>query len=265
MKKNSATTIFLIPLIFLSLLFFAVGLAGAGDFKLARAKFDVEEDKLLASDNKVDAGLWDVGVFNGVDQSCEGLLKSLEKQISIKVYPKVPVVDFKDLNSVCQYPFIFMHASGTIKMTDEEKNNMKEYLKRGGFIFAEDCVFHKFGGLVVAQPDNYFSYSRYMGELFFQSFKKMMEKDIIPGKKMIFVPFDHAIYNCFYKFPKGLPYIQGEPHGGWGYVNEKGKIQVFLSSNDIHCGWSGNVSFPEDRRKEAIKMAANIIIYAFTH
>jgi len=93
--------------------------ARAGDFKLARAKFDVEEEHLL--NNKVDAGLWDIGVINGKDATCERLLQYIEKLTTFKVDKKVYVVDFKDLNKLTDYTFIFMHASGTITMTGKEK------------------------------------------------------------------------------------------------------------------------------------------------
>ena len=92
----------------------------------------------------------------------------------------------------------------------------------------------------------------------------MIETDIFPDRKMDLLPLDHPIYHCFYSLPNGLPYMQGYPHGGYGLVDDKNMLQVYLSSNDIHCSWMEQL-FTEFKHKEGVEMMANLIIYAFTH
>ncbi len=232
------------------------------DFKLARAKFDVEEEHLLT--DKVDAGLWDIQIIDGKDETCERLLKYLEKLTTFKVDKNVYLVDFKDLNKLTDFTFIFMHASGTLTMTKQEKDNMREYLNRGGFIFAEDCVYHKFFPMTTVATPGYKRPYRYISDLFFKSFKKMIQTDIFPGKKMELLPLDHEVYHCMYNLPNGLPYMQGVPHGGFGLNDDKGRLSVFLSSNDIHCGWNDEL-FSVDKNSQAVMMMANLIVYAYTH
>lgn len=243
------------------LFFFPVNNTEAGEFKLARAKFDVEELSSQSIDG--DDGLWDIGIQKGVDPVCERLLAYLEPMLSFKIDKKVHFVDFKDINKLSDYPFIFMHASYTIKLSKQEKDNMREYLKRGGFIFAEDCAYHSIGVKKIPTPA-YMRKYRFVGDLFFTSFKKLMENEIFPGKKMELLPPNHAIYHCFYSLPNGLPYMQGYPHGGYGLSDDKGQLMVFLSSNDIHCSWQ-ETFFTEEKHKEGVEMVANLIVYVFTH
>lgn len=234
----------------------------AGDFKLARGKFDTQEEHMLT--DKVDAGLWDIQIIGGKDATCERILLYLEKLTTFKVDKKVYFVDFKDLNKLTDYSFIFLHGSGTIVMSKLEKANMREYLNRGGFIFAEDCVYHKFFPMQTVPTPGYKRPFRYISDLFFKSFKKMIETDIYPGKKMQLLPMDHEVYHCMYSLPNGLPYMQGVPHGGYGMNDDKGRLSVFLSSNDIHCGWNDEL-FSNMKNSQAVMMMANLIVYAFSH
>jgi len=235
----------------------------AGEFKWARAKFKIEEEKIL--ENKVDSGMWDIGIINGVSEAENFLLQYLADNTNIKVSKKINYIDFTDINKLCEYPFVFMHASGTIVMSENETKNVREYLKRGGFIFAEDCVYHRWRPPAddVEEPDYYRKF-RLKGDIFFKSFKKYVEEQLFPGKKMELLPVTHPIYHSLYNFKDGLPFGQGEPVGGYGFSNDKGRLNIFLSNHDIHCGW-GEPKFSREKDTQSIQMAINIVIYALTH
>ena len=253
----------------LSIFCFVLFSAGiqAGEFKWARAKFRIAEENLLnpSSIKSEDAMYNTNGMWNIALKGDQKILEDLEKYISIKVNKQVFIVDFKNINELCKYPFIFMHASGTIVLNEQEKKNIREYINKGGFIFAEDCTFK--GWLkeneTLETPDYRPSF-RYTSDTFFKGFKKMVEKELFPGKEMVLLPKDHDIYRCLYKFPEGLPYLQGQSHGGYGYFDEKKRLRIFLSSNDIHCGWIEGW-FNKTKCTEAVQMAMNIVLYAFSH
>jgi hypothetical protein len=66
--------------------------------------------------------------------------------------------------------------------------------------------------------------------------------------------------------------MQGVDHGGWAlFLN--GRIAIFLTPTDIHCGWAscrnivknGSSWFSKKNSYDAIKMGINIIVYAMTH
>lgn len=175
------------------------------------------------------------------------MLDFVEKYTTLKIDKEVKLVTFKKVEEIEKYPLIFMSANGPIEFSDLECKNMAEYCKRGGFIFIDDCV-HK------------------TSSLFFQSFKKLIEKKIFPGRKAKMLTFDHEIYHCHFDLPMGLPYVQGEAAGGWAVTDDKGRIMIFLSPTDVHCGWFPNQPAWSDLvKKQAFQFMTNLIIYTMTH
>ncbi|MFH1075087.1 MAG: DUF4159 domain-containing protein, partial [Candidatus Firestonebacteria bacterium] len=169
---------------------------------------------------------------------------------------QVDVVYLNNINQMVKYPFIFVQAQHYVEFSDQEIKNIREYLDRGGFIFQDDCVEQSGKG----------QYNAKMGDNFFQSFKTEIETRVYPNGKMVRLDNNHEIYNCFYRFPEGLPHGQGVQNGGWAYFDENGRMKIFGNSGDIHCGWHINPYwFGEEKHNEMLKMAANIVIYALTH
>ncbi len=174
-------------------------------------------------------------------------LDRLREQTGIQVDDAWHVAPLNNLNELTKYPLLFMTADGDFACTPQEFANLKEYLLRGGFLFADDCVYGR------------------EGDLFFQGFKSKIENAF--GKKMVKLPDSHEIYHTLYDLQGGLPYMQGQPHGGWALFLE-GRMVIFLSSSDIHCGWcsaSGRNWFSRQKGEDALKMGINIVIYAMTH
>ena len=187
-----------------------------------------------------------VKLVNQPEQCMSDMLLFLEKYTTMKVDKEVKIVTFKKVEDIEKYPLIMMSANGPVEFSDLECKNMAEYCKRGGFIFIDDCV-HK------------------TSSLFFQSFKGLIEKKIFPGRKARMLTFDHEIYHCHFDLPAGLPYVQGEAAGGWAITDEKGRIMIFLSPTDIHCGWKTGQPWTELATKQSFQFMANLVIYSMTH
>jgi hypothetical protein len=209
------------------------GALDASEFKWARAKFKV---------SGVREDTWN-------DESSADiiLLKAMQKYTTIKLKAALNIVELTNLDEMCKYPFIFMHAQTPIVLSDAEVANIREYLERGGFIFVDDCVLSE------AQPD-----------LFFVSVKNEFETRIYPDNKLKKLPNDHPIFSCFYELPNGVPTMQGRNHGGWALIDGKGRMKVFMVSTDINCGWNPDYFAPA-KHNEALKMGINVVIYALTH
>lgn len=181
------------------------------------------------------------------------LLDAVGKYTTLKVKKEVKYVSFEETDKIFQCPFIFICGEGTISFSKTEINNMREYCTKGGFIFVDECVY---------EAD---------GDLLFQSFKTLVEQEIFPGEKMGLLPVDHPIYHCLFDFKEGLPFIQGKKHGGYGLSNSSGRLMIFLSPSDIHCGWSSSLIrenskiWTKEKRELALKMGTNIVVYALTH
>jgi hypothetical protein len=93
-------------------------------------------------------------------------------------------------------------------------------------------------------------------------------KKVFPNTELVEIPANHDIFNTAYKFPNGLPKIHehdGERPQALGIFYETRLVLLFTTESDLGDGWEDQVvhNDPEDIRKKALKMGANIIKYAF--
>lgn len=172
------------------------------------------------------------------------LLKGLRERTNIKTANKQEVIQLTD-RKLYNYPFIYMTGHGNVAFTDEEVKALRQYLLRGGFLWANDDY-----GLD-------------------KSFRREMKR-VFPDKELIEVPFDHPIYHCFYEFPNGLPKIHehdGKPPKGYGIFHEGRMIVFYDYESDIADGLENPEvhNDPPEKREQALRMAINIVVYALTN
>lgn len=181
--------------------------------------------------------------YNGPTQ-ITNLLKGLRERTNIDAGTKQEIVQLTD-KKLYSYPFIYMTGHGNVAFSDEEVKALRQYLTRGGFLWANDDY-----GMD-------------------KSFRREMKK-VFPDKELVEVPFDHPIYHCFYDFPNGLPKIHehdGKTPKGYAIFHE-GRIVVFYDyESDIGNGLEDPEVYndPPEKRELALKMAINIVVYALTH
>lgn len=176
------------------------------------------------------------------------LRRALANMTNINVSQEPVVASLNDFENLRNYPFVFATEQKEFKFPRNEERNLREFLMRGGFVFGDDCVLGN------------------RGDIFFQTFRAMMNR-IYPDNPMRQVPNDHEIFHCFFEFPRGLPHLQGVPHGLWAtFDKDTERLLTVLSPSDLHCGWVLEPSwFPLELSQEAIKMSINIVIYYLTH
>ena len=140
--------------------------------------------------------------------------------------------------------YIYLTGHGNIKFTDTEAHLMRNFLLNGGFLHADDNY-----GMDKA-------------------FRREMKK-VFPDKDWVEIPKDHLIFHIHYKFNNGLPKIHEHdnkrPQALALFDNEK-IIALYTYESDLGDGWEdssvhGN---SESKRKEALKMGTNIIIYSLS-
>ncbi len=158
------------------------------------------------------------------------------------------IVTFDNRDKLFKYPFLFMTDENEFRFTQNQKDNLRDYIKRGGFLFMEDCVVGS------------------GGDFFFRSAYDLLENVFGRGSVKT-IPKSHEVFhNVFDLGDVGLPYMQGQPHGARGiFINER--LAVLLSSHDIHCGWCDNdcTHFGPIKYEQSIRMGINIIMYSITH
>jgi hypothetical protein len=163
------------------------------------------------------------------------------------------VVVLEDLESIRKYPFLFMTSEGYYDLSQLQKANLKRYIDEGGFLLMDDCVAEN-------GPDN-----------FYQSSCKILQ-EVFGRSAVVTIPKGHEVFHNVYDFAaRGLPRVGGVYHDAIG-VTVGGRLAVFLSSVDIHCGWvdRGHRWYRPDSRgigghEDALRIGVNVIMYVLSH
>ncbi|MBM3210852.1 DUF4159 domain-containing protein [Candidatus Poribacteria bacterium] len=199
-----------------------------------------EEDKFTIARLKYGGGGdWYVG-----QTIIPNLLKGLRERTNMDTASKQAQVQLND-RDLYSYPFIFMTGHGNVSFSDQEVINLRMYLTRGGFLWANDDY-----GMD-------------------KSFRREMKR-VFPNKELVEVPFEHEIYHCFYNFPNGPPKIHehdGKPPKGYGIFHEGRMVVYYNYESDIANGLEDPEVHkdPPEKREQALRMAVNIVIYALTN
>lgn len=142
-----------------------------------------------------------------------------------------------------RYPFVHMTGHGNVVFAPEEVRNLRAYLIGGGFLHIDD---------------NYGM----------DPFVRSEVKKIFPETDWVELPFQHPIYRQRFTFSAGLPKIHehdGKPAQGFG-IFYKSRLVIFYSYEcDLGNGWEDQEvhNDPEEIRKKALQMGANLIQFAF--
>lgn len=174
------------------------------------------------------------------------LRKAIQAQSNINILAEPVVVNLDRLEEMCRYPFVFMTSEGDFHLPEKHIENMREYLLRGGFIFADDCVIG------------------FTGDHFYLGFIKEMKR-VFPDNPMHPIPTTHEIFNCFYNLDH-MPFLQGVKHPAMGLTDPKtGRLMVVLTAGDMHCGWVGFGNLDAKEREKSVEFGVNLVVYALTH
>jgi Domain of unknown function (DUF4159) len=179
------------------------------------------------------------------DPSAEiNLLKYLQANTSLNVKAEYKFVDISS-DEIFSYPFLFITGHGNIVFTNSEAERLNKYLENGGFLYIDDDY-----GLDKA-------------------IRREMKK-VFPDKEFTELPYSHKIYNIFYDFTSGPPKIHKhdeKPAQGFGiFIGERLAVYYTFEANPSD-GWTDAEvhNDPEDKREEALKFGANIVLYALSN
>ena len=157
------------------------------------------------------------------------------------------------------YPFAYMLEVGSLRLSDAEAANLREYLLRGGFIFIDD--FH----------------GEHEWRLFYRELKK-----IFPEREPVDIPISHPIFRCFFNIDKlvqipglrslfsGRTYerIDGYPAYCRGVFDDKNRLMMIIHFNsDLGDAWEHAAEdfYPREYSDMALKMGMNAVVYSLTH
>ncbi len=192
-----------------------------------------------------ESGDWDV------DQRMpSNLLHSLVEYTTLPVDTEEQIVPLSD-DQVYQSPFSYMAGHRLVQFTSGEEENFKNYIDRGGFVFADDCN-HDIDGLFAK------SFEAQMADLFGEGALKK-------------IPNDHPIYSSFFEFD-GPPTTSQELNG-WGddlvhdylkAIEINGRIAVLYSNKDYGCEWDYDFRNKRWYKNDNTRFGVNIVMHALT-
>ncbi len=144
---------------------------------------------------------------------------------------------------IFNYPIVFLTGHGNIIFNDSDIQNLRNYLTSGGFIHISDNY-----GL--------------------DKFIRREIKKLFPKLELTEIPSSHPIYNQTFKFPNGLPKIHEHDKKspqGYGIFYNNRLVLFYDYESDLSDGWEDREvhNNPEDIRRKALSMGANIIEYTF--
>lgn len=174
--------------------------------------------------------------------SVPNLAKFCNENLNMNVSPNVPYVDVGSPD-LFLYPFVHMTGHGNVVFSSQEAENLKSYLLGGGFLHIDD---------------NYGM----------DQFIRVEIKKLFPNNELVELPYNHPIFNQKYTF-NGLPKIHehDDKRAQAFAIIENGKvILLYTYETDLGDGWEDQAvhNNSQEKRRQALQMGANIVMYAFT-
>jgi hypothetical protein len=170
------------------------------------------------------------------------LVKYCNDNIDTNINENIQTVEAGSTD-IYQFPLLHMTGHGNVFFSDDDAENLRNYLVSGGFLHIDD---------------NYGMEPYVTKEL----------KKVFPNSELIEIPKDHKIFSSAYSFPNGLPKIHehdGKAPQAFGIFHESRLVLLFTFESDLGDGWEDQEvhNDSEDVREKALKMGANIVKYAF--
>ena len=171
----------------------------------------------------------------------KNLIRFCNANLSTNIDPMYDEIEVGN-SSIFQYPWVHLTGHGNVVFSNNEANNLRNYLTSGGFLHISDNY-----GL--------------------DPFIRKEMKKVFPELDFVELPLNHEIYETPYSFKNGLPKIHEHDDNspiGLGLIY-KGRLVCFYDFEcDLGDGWEDEEvhNDSEDIRIKALKMGANILCYA---
>ncbi len=169
------------------------------------------------------------------------LITFCNQNLATNISADVPYVEVGS-QDMFLYPMIHMTGHGNVVFSPAEAENLRNYMLAGGFLHIDD---------------NYGM----------DEFIRVEIKKVFPNNNLIELPFDHPIFHQKFDF-NGLPKIHehdGKRPQAFGIIDNGRLVCLYTVETDLSDGWEDQPvhNDPPEKRKQALQMGANILMYAF--
>ena len=169
------------------------------------------------------------------------LVKYCNQYLNMNINQEVAEIEVGS-PEIINYPFIHMTGHGNVVFSNEDAENLRNYLLNGGFLHIDD---------------NYG-----MDE----SVRREIVK-VFPNKELVELPASHKIYRQTYTFDNGLPKIHEHDNKraqGFGIFHEGRLVLYYTYETDLGDGWEDQEVHNDSdaARQKSLMMGANIVQFA---
>ena len=176
--------------------------------------------------------------YANLKTSVPNLIKFCNKNLSSNINTDQAIVEVGS-PEIFNYPFVHMTGHGNVVFSNQEIENLRNYLIGGGFLHIDD---------------NYGM----------DKFVRPQMKRVFPELDFVELPFTHPIYHQKFDFKNGLPKIHehdAKPPQGFGLLYEGRLICYYSFECDLGDGWEDQEvhNDSETARQKALQMGANIV------
>jgi len=186
------------------------------------------------------------------------LILGIRRLTNIQIAEQGKTIPLTD-PEIFHYPFIYSVECGHWDLTDPEVSALREYLRRGGFLFCDD----------------------FWGSREWQNFQRNIER-VLPDSQIVDLPLSHPVFHSYYDISQLIQtpnvgnalysdhtYEQDGfvPHCR-GIMNDSGRLMVIINWNtDLGDAWewADLPGYPAKFSTYAYEVAINAIVYAMSH
>ncbi|MBK6777418.1 MAG: DUF4159 domain-containing protein [Flavobacteriales bacterium] len=171
------------------------------------------------------------------------LVKFCNAQAGMAINTEVATVEVGSPD-LFTYPFVHMTGHGNVVFSQQEADNLRNYMIGGGFVHISD---------------NYGM----------DKFIRPMLKKVFPELELMELPFGHPVYHQRFNFDRGLPKVHehdGAPPRGYGLLWEGRLVCFYDFECDLGDGWEDPDVHgdSEASRTKALQMGCNLVQFAFS-
>jgi hypothetical protein len=192
---------------------------------------------------------YDSGDWDSAPLVPANVIDSIARYTSIAVAPTGAIVPLSS-EALFRYPLVYLTGHLPVRLTEQERRNVRRLVERGGMLFVDDHNHDVDGAFHRTATEELARIAGPLAEL----------------------PNDHPLYSAFFRFADGPPTTSHELNG-WGdnlvhkhllAASRGDRIAVLYSNKDYSSEWNYH---PDNKRFLAVdntRFAVNIVVYALT-
>lgn len=207
-------------------------------------------------------GLGPWGYYKGWNtdwpKSDRQFILGIQRLTNIRVADEGETVALTD-PEIFRYPFLYSVECGQWDLTESEVVGLREYLRRGGFLFCDD----------------------FWGSREWENFQRNIHR-VLPGARIAEIPLSHSVFHTYYDIDQivqipnvGLAVYSTQTYEQDGFVphcrgifDQHDRLMVIINWNtDLGDAWewADLPGFPAKFSTHAYQMGINAIVYAMSH